>query len=340
MFGNIYGLDLGTYEIKVYDKKSNAIWKEKNTIAVRNKREIFSVGDTAYDMFEKAPYNIEIIFPMKEGVISHFYDMQYLLENLLKKDRHLVRGSKYVVAVPTDVTEVEKKAFYDLVVHSTAKAKEVRIVERGLADAVGIGLDVKRTPGIFVVNFGGETTEISVLASGGMVLNRILKIGGNTLDQAIVSHVRYNKDFLIGRVTAETLRKAFGIGDCGGRQTCTVSGRNLLSGVPETQDIPVGLVHAAIKDHLEICLHEIKVLLERTPPEVLHSIQKNGIYITGGASNLKGLSAYIENYTGCKVNTMQEPELCTIKGLKQIIQSKDLKQLTYSMLDENYRWMK
>ena len=340
MFGNIYGLDLGTYEIKVYDKKSNAIWKEKNTIAVRNKKEIFAVGDTAYEMFEKAPYNIEIIFPMKEGVISHFYDMQYLLENLLKKERHFVRGSKYVIAVPTDVTEVEKKAFYDLVIHSTAKAKEVRIVERGLSDAVGIGLDVKTSPGIYVINFGGETTEISVLASGGMVLNRILKIGGNTLDQAIVNHVRYNKDFLIGRVTAETLRKTFGIGDCGSKQVLTASGRNLVSGVPETQDIPIGLVHAAMKDHLAVCMREVKVLLERTPPEVLRSIQRNGIYITGGVSNLKGLANYIEGYTGFKVNTMKEPEFCTVKGLKQIIQSKDLKQLTYSMLDENYRWMK
>ena len=202
MFGNIYGLDLGTYEIKVYDKKLDSIWKEKNTIAIKNKKEIFSVGDAAYEMFEKAPYNIEIVFPMKEGVISRFYDMQYLLQNLLKKEHHFARGSKYVIAVPTDVTEVEKKAFYDLVIHSTAKAKEVRIVERGLADAVGLGLDVKNSPGIFIVNFGGETTEFSILASGGMVLNRILKIGGNTLDQSIVSNIRYNKDFCVVGIRA------------------------------------------------------------------------------------------------------------------------------------------
>lgn len=340
MFGNIYGLDLGTYEIKVYDKKSDSIWKEKNTIAIKNKKEIFSVGDAAYEMYEKAPYNIEIVFPMKEGVISRFYDMQYLLQNLLKKERQFARGSKYVIAVPTDVTEVEKKAFYDLVIHSTAKAKGVRIVERGLADAVGLGLGVKTSPGIFIVNFGGETTEISVLASGGMVLNRILKIGGNTLDQSIVSQVRYHKDFLIGKVTAETLRKCFGIADCEAEKTLNVSGRNLLSGIPETQNIPAGIVHAAIKEHLQTCLHEIKVLLERTPPEVLRSIQKNGIYITGGMSRLKGLAHYIEDYIGLKVNLPEDSEFCTVKGLKQIIQSKDLKQLTYSMLDENYKWMK
>lgn len=340
MFGNIYGLDLGTYEVKVYDKKQNTIWKEKNTIAIKNKKEIFSVGDAAYEMYEKAPYNIEIVFPMKEGVISRFYDMQYLLENLLKKERPFTRGSKYVIAVPTDVTEVEKKAFYDLVIHSTARAKEVRIVEKCIADAVGLGLPIQTSPGIFIANLGGETTELSVLASGGMVLNRIMKIGGNTLDHTIVNHVRYAMDFLIGRITAETLRKHFGICDVKQNQPISVSGRNLVSGIPELREVPVSLVRTAMKEHIETCLREIKILLERTPPEVLRSIQRDGIYITGGLSNLPGISKYIEGYIGLKVNTISEPELCTIKGLKQIIQSKELKQLTYSMLDENYGWMK
>ncbi len=340
MFGNIYGLDLGTYEVKVYDKKQDAIWKEKNTIAIRNKKEIFSVGDAAYEMYEKAPYNIEIVFPMKEGVISRFYDMQYLLENLLKKGRPFIRGSKYVIAVPTDVTEVEKKAFYDLVIHSSARAKEVRIVEKCIADAIGLGLPIQTSPGMFIVNLGGETTELSVMASGGVVLNRILKIGGNMLDQSIVNHIRYTMDFLTGRLTGESLRKHFGI--CNEKQSSTlkVSGRNLISGIPELRDVPVSIVRTAMKESLETCVKEIKVLLERTPPEVLHSIQRSGIYLTGGLANLTGLSQYIEGYIGLKVNTIPEPELCTIKGLKQIIQSKELKQLTYSMLDENYGWMK
>lgn len=340
MFGNIYGLDLGTYEIKVYDKKQDTIWKEKNTIAIRNKREIFAVGDSAYAMNEKAPYNIEIVFPMKEGVISKFYDMQYLLETLLKKERNFHRGSKYVVAVPTDVTEVEKKAFFDLVVHSSARAKEVRIVERGIADAIGIGLDVQKSPGIFIVNLGGETTELSVLASGGMVLNRILKIGGGTLDQAIVNQVRYSHDFLIGKMTGEVLRKGFGWQQEKGPEYITVSGRDLVSGVPEQIDISADLVHEAMKEHITYCIREIKTLLDRTPPEVLRSIQKNGLYLTGGLANLTGLAAYIESIVELKVNTIAEPEKCTVNGLKKIIQSKELKRLTYSMLDDNYRWMK
>ena len=186
MARNVYGLDLGTYEIKVYDKKQDAIWKEKNVIAIADEKNIFAVGDEAYEMFEKAPGNIEIVFPMKEGVISRFHDMQYLLQSILKKKRRFSMGAKYVVAVPTDVTEVEKRAFFDLVVHSAAKAKEVSIVERALAQGIGLGIDVKQTRGIMIVDLGAETTEISVVAMGGLVLNKMLKIGGTTMDLSLI----------------------------------------------------------------------------------------------------------------------------------------------------------
>ena len=139
---NVYGLDLGTYEIKVFDLKKNEIWKEKNVIAMKDNTTVFASGDDAFAMYEKAPDNIQVVFPMQGGVIAHFDDMQYLLENLLKKERQFSRGAEYLVAVPTDVTEVEKRAFYDLASHSSARAKSVRIVERGLADGVGADLPV------------------------------------------------------------------------------------------------------------------------------------------------------------------------------------------------------
>lgn len=338
--GNIYGLDLGTYEIKVYDKKADRIWKEKNTIAIKNKKEIFAVGNAAYEMFEKTPLNIEVVFPMQEGVISRFYDMQYLLQHLLKQDKAFVRSTNYVIAVPTDVTEVEKKAFYDLVVHSSAKAKEVRIVERGIADAIGLGLDVEKSPGIFIANMGSETIELSVLASGGMVLNRILKTGGVSLDQAIINHIRYHNDFLIGRLTAESLRNNLSVFSEKGLDSQVVSGRNLLNGAPEQSVITAHHVRAAMKDVMTACVREIRVLLERTPPEVLRTIQNEGIYLTGGLANLNGIATYMEAVLGVKVNVAKEPEYCAVRGLKNIIQSKELRKLTYSMLDENYRWMK
>lgn len=340
MFRNIYGLDLGTYEIKVYDKKQDTIWKEKNVIAIENEKNIFSLGDEAYEMYEKAPENIQVVFPMKEGEISRFNDMQYLLQNLLKKGKRFSRGSKYIIAVPTDVTEVQKRAFFDLVIHSAAKAREVNIVERGIADAVGIGLDVQNEKGIFIANFGGEIVELSVLSYGGLVLSKQIKIGGVSLDESIVNQVRHNHDFLIGRLTAETLRKEFDIFDDESGRSLSVAGRNLISGVPQQQDISVNLVRAAIKESLEEIVRSIRALIERTPPEVLTEVQKNGIYITGGLANLRGLSTYIEGASGLKVTVAKDPELSAVNGLKQIILSKELHKLAYSMLDENFRWMR
>ena len=161
-----------------------------------------------------------------------------------------MRGSEYVIAVPTDVTEVEKKAFFDLVSYSTARAREVKIVERGIADAVGLGLNIFEEKGILIANFGGGTTDISILSSGGMVLNKLVKIGGEYLDNAVANLVRHNRDFLIGRLTAEALRKRIR-GFLTGRAHATmqVAGRNLITGVPQLTEIPIGLVRAALGSH-------------------------------------------------------------------------------------------
>ena len=287
MVKNTYGLDLGSYEIKVYDKKKDTIWKEKNVIAIRDQREIFAVGDTAYEMYQKAPANIEVIFPMKGGVISRFNNMQFLLQNLLKEGRQFVRGAEYVIAVPTDVTEVEKKAFFDLVIHSTARAKEVNIVERSIADAIGLGLDVTETKGMVIVNFGGETTELSVIAGGGLVLNRLLKTGGTLYDESIGT-----------------------------------------------------LVRAALRDPLLDCVRAIHSMIDRTPPEVRNAIHKNGIFLTGGMAAMPGLDTYIKKATGLPVAVAKDPDVCAVHGLEKIINSKELRKLAFSMLDDNYRWMR
>ena len=340
MARNTYGLDLGSYEIKVYDKKKDIIWKEKDVIAIKDQREIFAVGDDAYEMFEKAPDNIEVIFPMKEGVISKFNNMQFLLQDLLKKGRQFARGSEYVIAVPTDVTEVEKKAFFDLVIHSTARAKEVNIVERAIADAVGLNLDVQNTKGLFIANFGGETTELSIIAGGGMVFNHLLKIGGKTYDQAIISQVRHEHDFLIGTPTAEALRKRFGVFTGEREAAMPVAGRDLITGLPVRKQISLNLVRAAIRDPLLECVKAILSLLDRTPPEVRKAIYENGIYLTGGVANMPGLQTYIEKALGIPTYIASEPDICAVAGLKKIIMSKELSKLAYSMLDQNYRWMR
>lgn len=340
MARNTYGLDLGSYEVKVYDKKQDNIWKEKNVIAIENKREIIAIGDEAYGMYEKTPASIEVAFPMKEGVISRFNDMQFLLQSLLKRDRHFMRGAEYVIAVPTDVTEVQKKAFFDLVIHSSAKAKEVNIVERSIADAVGLNIDVKETKGVMIINFGGQTTEISVLVGGGMVFNHLLKIGGVTFDQAIINLIRHSHDFLIGSHTAELLRQRFNVFNGDAETAVSVAGRDLITGVPMRKAVSINLVRAAFKDPLLECMKAIQSLIDRTPPEVRKAIYENGIFLTGGIANMDGLDAYIENMIGIRTMTSLHPDICAVTGLKKIIMSKDLRKLAYSMLDESYRWMR
>lgn len=341
MAKNTYGLDLGSYEIKVYDEKLDKVWKEKSVIAIKNERDIFAVGNDAYEMYEKTPPNIEVVFPMTGGVISRFNNMQFLLQSLLKKNSQFSRGSAYVLAVPTDVTEVEKKAFFDLVLYSNARAKEVNIVERAIADAVAMDLDVWNTKGLLIANFGGETTELSVLAGGGMIFNQLLKTGGVSFDESIVNLVRHGHDFLIGRLTAETLRKRFGVYTGESENTSmTVAGRDLITGLPMRKPIEMGIVRASLRDPLLECVRAIMSLIDRTPPEVRKAIQKNGIYLTGGISYMPGLAMYIEKATGIKTFTAESPDLCSVRGLQKIINSKELSKLAFSMLDENYRWMK
>ena len=338
MAGNIYGLDLGTYEIKVYDERKDEIWKEKSAIATKNQTEIFAVGDEAYAMYEKAPQNIEVLFPMQGGVIARFYDMQNLLENLLRKRQFF--GSEYVIAIPTDITEVEKRAFYDLVYHSSARAKSVSVVERGIADAIGCKIDVYQTGGVMILNMGGGTMELSVLAYGGIVMNRLLKFGGEQFDQEIINLVRRNRDFLIGRKTAEQLRRTFGIFSEDTKSKMQIAGRNLILGLPQRTDISIGLVRAALKEQMDDCVDAIQTMIQRIPAHVLRELKKNGIYLTGGMANLRGIAEYLEESVGVRVSTVDYPELCSMNGLREIIQDKKrYGRLTYSMLDKGYRWL-
>ena len=340
MLRNVYGLDLGTYEIKVYDKKQDRIWKEKNVVAIVDGEKIYAYGDEAYEMYEKAPENIDVVFPMQNGEISNFQNMQYLLTGLLKKGKRKMFGAKYVLAVPADITEVQKRAFFELVIHSVAKAKEVNVVRRGVADAIGFGLHPEQEKGLFIINLGAETTELSVLSHGGVILNKLIKTGGSTLDELIQTRIRHSYDFLIGKVTAESLRNQFGLFDDAGLRTISIVGRSLRSGVPVAKEVSVHLVRAAIKETLDDITEVARMMLERTPPDILSEIQKKGLYITGGLARLSGISTYMEGVTNLKVTVSKNPELSAVKGLRQIISSKELQNLTYSMSDDDFRWMK
>ena len=208
MSNNIYGIDLGTSNMKVYCKATGKILNEKNTIAIINKNQMYAYGDAAYAMYEKAPEQIQVSFPIICGVIADFNNMQTMIQEFLEKHaKGKTRGAEFIVAVPTDITEVEKKAFFDIFYKSKMKPKSVLLCEKPLADAVGLGLDVNEPTGAMIVDIGADTTEISVISLGGLVLSDLLHFGGNRIDDSISSYIKKNFNLVIGRKTAKTLKE-------------------------------------------------------------------------------------------------------------------------------------
>lgn len=338
MLRNTYCLDFGSYEIKVYNSRLNNNVKIKDAIAIQDKKHVLSIGDNAYEMYEKSPDNIEIIFPMKEGVISHFHDMQHVLDDVLKETKHSLFSSRYVIAVPTDVTEVEKKAFYDLVKNGFNKSKSVKVVERGIADAIGLGIDIKNEAGACVINFGAESTEVSVVASGGMVLNKLIKTGGKHIDTEIQNRIKQSQEYLIGNLTAENLRIKFGINQGDALDGVKVPGRNLLLGVPEFRLMAREDIESISKEILDGVLTQVANMLERTPPLILRNIQKHGIYICGGCSKLSGLKEYLAENFNCTIHTIDTPEYAAVLGISKIINTADIREKSYSLTNQKNRW--
>ena len=185
MANNAYGIDLGTNNIKIYSRSEANIVVEKNMIAIENKNTLFAYGDSAFEMYEKAPANIHISYPLSNGVIADIKNMETLIRYFISDiQKGKSQPADYYIAVPTDVTEVEKRAFYDLIRDANVKARKIMVVEKAVADGLGMGIDVKNSQGVIVVNVGFETTEISILSLGGIVLSRLIKVGGVKFDGA------------------------------------------------------------------------------------------------------------------------------------------------------------
>ncbi len=332
MSNNVYGIDLGTCNFKVFSKLSGKVYQEKNTVAIVNRDEIYAYGDAAYEMYEKAPEHIKVLFPVVSGVIADFNFLQDMIFNfVLKKMKSRVKGAEFVVAVPTAITDVEKRAFFELFYKSKFRPKSVLLCEKPIADAVGLGLDVNQPTGIMVVDMGGDTTEISVISLGGLVISELLNFGGNRLDEAIVSHVRKEFNLLIGLKTAKELKETLGSGLPGRTEKLVVVGRDVVSGLPIEMEIAASVVYAAMKPHLESICTSIKMILEKTPPELARDIIHSGIYITGGGAQIHNLGHLFEQITNIRVNTAEEPEESSVKGLVRIVSDSKYKRLTFSI---------
>jgi len=332
MTNNVYGIDLGTCNMKIYCKASNKIMNEKNTIALVNKNEMYAYGDDAYAMYEKAPETIQVTFPVVGGVIADFNNLQVMLQTYLEAHaKGKLRGAEFIVAVPTDITDVEKRAFFDMFYKSKLKPKSVLLCEKPIADAVGLGLNVNEPTGIMVVDIGADTTEISVISLGGLVLSDLLHSGGNKIDESIITYVKRKYNLVIGQKTAQSMKETLGSGIPGNTQTMVVVGRDVVSGLPIEMEMSGAVVYEAIKDNLNTICNSIKMILEKTPPELARDIIHSGIYITGGSSQIHDLDQLFRDITGFEINTCEEPEECVVRGLLKIVSDAKFKHLAFSM---------
>ena len=267
MSSNIFGIDLGTSNIKIYNRADDTILVEKNMIAIENKSTLFAYGDSAFEMYEKAPANIHISYPLSNGVIADIKNMELLVKYFINDlSRGNVRPADYYIAVPFDITEVEKRAFYDLIKESGVKARKILVVEKAVADGLGMDIDVKNSQGVLTVNVGYDTTEISILSLGGIVLSKLIKIGGLKFDDAIRSAVRKEFSLIIGGKTAENVKISLKELEKEGRGA-VVYGRDIVTGLPVERELPTSMIDECLMELFYTIIDSIKVILERTPPE-------------------------------------------------------------------------
>lgn len=339
MAQNIYGVDIGTSNFKMFSKDKDKILDEKNIIAIANKKDVFAVGDEAYDMYEKAPDNIQVSYPVKYGVIADIENMQTLFlafYNKINDNKKISGQQEFYIAVPTDITEVEKRAFYELIADSKLKARNIYVVDKPVADAIGAGINVTEAKGIMVINIGADTTEISVLSLGGIVISKSVKIAGNRLDDSIISMVKKVYNLVIGSKTAENLKKQLGSAIRSEETFAKGFGRNVVSGLPVSVDISSEVIYDAIVDPLHSIMDSIKVILERTPPELAADIINTGIYVTGGTSNINNLETFIRKETNLGVNIVEEPSESVVRGLLTLVGTPGYRKLAYTPQEKNY----
>lgn len=330
-----YGIDLGTNNIKIYSKGSDEIFTAKNIIAIERKDILFAYGDPAFDMYEKAPEFIQISYPLNNGVIADINNMQTLVRCFISdlSDGN-IKPADYYIAVPHDVTEVEKKAFHDLIKNANIKARSIMVVKKAVADGLGMDIDVKNSQGVLVVDIGFHTTEISILSLGGIVLSKMIKIGGQKFDDAIRNAVRNEFNLLIGQKTAEKVKMSMKDLEKENKNA-VVYGRDIVTGLPVEREIPTSLVMKALLEHINTIIEQVKVILEKTPPELAADIFRRGIYLTGGSSQLSHLDELMANGTGLKVNLAEDPICSVANGLSRVINDPNFQSVAYSYDTQN-----
>ena len=310
------GIDLGTANVLVYIKGRGIILAEPSVVALNvDTDEILAVGEEARLMLGRTPSNIIAVRPLRDGVISDYDITERMLKYFIRK---AVGGNRFfkpkiMVCVPSGVTEVEKRAVKDAAVQ--AGGKSVFLMEEPVAAAIGAGLDITRPDGVMVIDIGGGTTDIAVIALGGIVTSASVKIAGDKLDEAIVKYMRREHKLYVGERTAEEMKMAIGQAyPSEERRSMICRGRDLVTGLPKQIEVSSDEMLEALEEPLTSICEAVHSVLEKTPPELAADISNSGIMVTGGGALLSGIDRRINHRTGIDVHIADEPMGCVARG--------------------------
>lgn len=317
------GIDLGTANTLVWVRGVGIVLNEPSVVATEvSTGRILAVGMAAKEMLGRTPDEIRAVRPLKDGVIADFEITEKLLSDFIRRvirHRYLMKP-KVVVSVPSGITEVEKRAVRDSA--QSAGAREVFLLQEPMAAAIGVGLPVDQPSGNMVIDIGGGTSEIAVIALSGIVNNMSIRIAGDEMNEAIVLYLKKNYNLLIGELTAEEIKIRIGsAAPLDREESVEIKGRDLIAGVPKTMKLSSVQVREALSEPIDAIVEAVRQSLERTPPELSSDILDRGIILTGGGALIRGLDRRLRQETNLPVNVADDPLTCVVRGTGRVLEN-------------------
>ena len=326
MLSSDMAIDLGTANTLVYVKGRGIVLNEPSVVAIMNKggkKQVLEVGNAAKMMLGRTPGNIEAIRPMRDGVIADFEVAEEMIKHFIRKvhNRRSFANPMIIICVPSGATAVERRAIQESAL--SAGARRVYLIEEPMAAAIGADLPVTEATGSMIVDIGGGTTEVAVLSLGGIVYARSVRVGGDKMDDAIISYIRRHHNLLVGEASAERILKEVGCARAPEKAQETrieIKGRDLLNGVPKEITLSQAQIADALQEPVSQIIEAVKVALEATPPELAADIVDKGIVLTGGGALLTNLDQVLREETGLPVSIADEPLSCVALGTGKVLE--------------------
>ena len=307
------GIDLGTANVLVYVKGRGIVIREPSVVAVSDDNRIVAVGEEAREIIGRTPNNIQAIRPMKDGVIADYVITEAMLRYFIRKAGRSMLKPDVMISVPSGVTSVEKRAVRDAALK--AGAREAYLIEEPLAAAIGANVPISGPSGNMVIDIGGGTTEIAIIALGGIVVSTSLRVGGNRFDEAIANYIRKKYNLMVGERSAEEVKIQIGTALPLERElTMEVRGRDLIAGLPRTVPFTSSEAMEAIEQPLQQVVAAVRQVLEETPPELSSDIIDKGMVMSGGGSLLRNIDKLLTQVTGVPCHVAENPLNCVALG--------------------------